>query len=277
MILIADSGSTKTEWVAVENSKVIAAVKTAGINPVLQSVEEIQKDVAENVAPTFAGLHITEIYFYGAGCLPEKIEGVRQALSHSFANATISVQSDLVGAAIALCGNKPGIACILGTGSNTCFWDGEKIAKNVSPLGFILGDEGSGAVIGKTFVADVLKNQISEHIAKKFMEQMNLTPAEIINRVYRQPFPNRFLATFALFLNENRNEKEIRELIIRCFTLFFERNIRQYDYSTYTVNVIGSVGFYFREMLEDAAAPLGIRIGTVEQSPMKGLVEYYSR
>lgn len=277
MILIADSGSTKTEWVAVEGGKVIATTKTLGINPVLQAYEEIQKDVADNVAPAFAGLTITQVFFYGAGCLPEKIEGVRQALAHSFSAATISVQSDLVGAALALCGNKPGIACILGTGSNTCFWDGTKIAKNVSPLGFILGDEGSGAVMGKTFVADVLKNQISEHIAQKFMEQQNLTPAEIINRVYRQPFPNRFLATFTRFMNENKHEKEIAELIIRNFTLFFERNIKQYDYATYPVNIIGSVGFYFCEMLEAAAAPLGVKLGKVEQSPINGLIEYHSR
>lgn len=277
MILIADSGSTKTEWAAVERGQVVVTVKTAGINPVLQATEEIQKEVADSVAPTFAGFAITELFFYGAGCLPEKVEGVRQALAHSFPAAAISVQSDLVGAALALCGNKPGIAGILGTGSNTCFWDGEKIAKNVSPLGFILGDEGSGAVLGKTFVADVLKNQISERISKKFMEQMNLTPTEIINRVYRQPFPNRFLASFTHFLNENRNEKEISDLITRCFTLFFERNIRQYDYSSYPVNIIGSVGFYFHEMLETAAAPIGIKIGKIEQSPMRGLLEYHSR
>jgi N-acetylglucosamine kinase-like BadF-type ATPase len=277
MILIADSGSTKTEWVAVEGGKVVATTKTLGINPVFQTVEEIQKDVAENVAPAFAGLTITELFFYGAGCLPEKIEGVRQALAHSFSAATISVQSDLVGAALAVCGSQPGIACILGTGSNTCFWDGEKIVKNVSPLGFILGDEGSGAVMGKTFVADVLKNQMPDRIAKKFMEQMNLTPAEVINRVYRQPFPNRFLATFTRFMNENKHEKEISDLITRNFILFFERNIKQYDYTSYPVNIIGSIGFHFREMLEAAAAPLGIKLGKVEQSPINGLIEYHSR
>ena len=277
MILIADSGSTKTEWVAVEGGKVVATTKTLGINPVFQTVEEIQKDVAENVAPAFAGLTISELFFYGAGCLPEKIEGVRQALAHSFSAATISVQSDLVGAALAVCGSKPGIACILGTGSNTCFWDGEKIVKNVSPLGFILGDEGSGAVMGKTFVADVLKNQMPDRIAKKFMEQMNLTPADVINRVYRQPFPNRFLATFTRFMNENKHEKEISDLITRNFVLFFERNIKQYDYTSYPVNIIGSIGFHFREMLEAAAAPLGIRLGKVEQSPINGLIEYHSR
>lgn len=277
MILIADSGSTKTEWVAVEGGKVTATTKTLGINPVFQTVEEIQQDVADNVAPAFAGMAITELFFYGAGCLPEKIEGVRQALAHSFPKATISVQSDLVGAALAVCGNQPGIACILGTGSNTCFWDGEKIVKNVSPLGFILGDEGSGAVMGKTLVADVLKNQISEHIATKFMAQHNLTPAEVINRVYRQPFPNRFLATFTRFMNENRHEKEIADLITRNFTLFFERNIKQYDYTTYPVNIIGSIGFHFSEMLEAAAAPLGIKLGKVQQSPIEGLIEYHNR
>jgi len=277
MILIADSGSTKTEWVAVENGNIIASTKSLGINPVYQSVEEIRNDVETNVAPTFRELPIGEVHFYGAGCLPEKIEGVQQALAHSFKNAAITVQSDLVGAAKALCQNNSGIACILGTGSNTCFWDGSSIVKNVSPLGFILGDEGSGAVLGKLFIADVLKNQLPEHISKKFMEEMQLTPADIINRVYRQPFPNRFLATFTKFMNEHRNEPAISNLIIKSFTLFFERNVMQYDYQNLSVNIIGSIGFHFSEMLEAAAKPLGIKLGKIEQSPIKGLVEFHSR
>lgn len=277
MILIADSGSTKTDWVAIQDGTAVASTQTSGINPVLQSEEEVCKEIATNVAPTFAGKDITQIFFYGAGCLPEKIEGVRNAIAASFPQAEIEVQSDLVGAAIALCGSQPGIACILGTGSNTCFWDGEAVEKHVSPLGFILGDEGSGAVLGKNLVADLLKNQLSESITKTFFEETGLTPAEIINRVYRQPFPNRFLASLTRFMNEHREEKEIHSLIVRCFTQFFERNIKQYDYSRYPVNIIGSIGFYFKDMLEEAAQPLGIRIGKVEQSPLGGLVRFHSQ
>lgn len=278
MILIVDSGSTKTEWIAVENGQIVGQTKTLGINPVYQSFEEIQKDITENVAPYFKGYTFVEVHYYGAGCIPEKIEGMKEVLAKVFTSSTkTTVQSDLIGAALALCGNTSGIACILGTGANTCFWDGEKVAKNVPALGFILGDEGSGAVLGRTFIADVLKNQISERIASKFLSETGLTAGDIINKVYRQPFPNRFLATFTRFMNENRHEKEIEAIIVRCFTQFFERNIKQYDYKNYPVNIIGSIGFYFKEMLEMAATPMGIKLGIVEQSPVMGLVKYHSK
>lgn len=278
MILIADSGSTKTAWVAIStNGETVAQAITAGINPFFISEEDILKDIAANVAPAFAGVDIDQIYFYGAGCaFEDKNAMVERALKHSFTKAKIVIDSDMVGAAKGLCGRSAGISCILGTGSNTCYWDGEKIAKNVSPLGFILGDEGSGAVLGKNFIADVMKNQISASIGEKFFAQMELTPAEVINRVYRQPFPNRFLATFTRFMNDNKHEPEIAAIIERCFTQFFERNIMQYDYKNLEVNVIGSIGFHFRPMLESAAAKLGIKIGKIEQTPIEGLIKFHS-
>lgn len=278
MILIADSGSTKTAWVAIDKSgKILVETITAGINPFFISEEDIQADIAANVAPAFEGVEVSEIYFYGAGCaFEDKNAMVERALAHSFTKARIIVDSDMVGAAKGLCGTNAGIACILGTGSNTCYWDGQKIAKNVSPLGFILGDEGSGAVLGKNFIADVMKNQISAEIGERFFAQMELTPAEVINRVYRQPFPNRFLATFTRFMNENKHEPEIAAIIERCFVQFFERNIKQYDYKALDVNVIGSIGYYFRPMLESAAARLGIRIGKIEQTPIEGLIRFHS-
>lgn len=277
MILIADSGSTKTEWVAVSNDGVACSIKTSGINPVYQTTDEILADIKENVLPTFASLAITEVFFYGAGCLPEKVDGVVGAIAHCFPNASISVQTDLVGAAVALCGDTPGIACILGTGSNSCFWDGKFIAKNVSPLGFILGDEGSGAVLGKLLVADILKNQLSEIVTKKFFNEFGFTASDIINKVYRQPFPNRFLASLTRFMGENREEVEIRNIIVANFVLFIKRNVMQYDYQRYPVNFIGSIAFYFKDMLEEAAAITGITVGTIIQSPIDGLVKFHSK
>lgn len=279
MILIADSGSTKTAWVAIsEGGKIHHRATTAGINPFFISQADIASDIASNVAPEFAGFTISDIHFYGAGCaFVDKNVMVAEALAESFSEAKISIDSDMVGAALGLCGRRPGIAAILGTGSNTCYWDGEKIAKNVSPLGFILGDEGSGAVLGKNFIADVMKNQIDHTIGEKFFAQMELTPAEIINRVYRQPFPNRFLASFTRFMNENKQHPDVEAIITRSFRAFFERNIMQYDYRTLDVNVIGSIGFYFREMLLAAAEPLGIRLGKIEQSPMEGLIEFHTK
>lgn len=277
MILIADSGSTKTEWVAVSNDGVACSIKTSGINPVYQTTDEILADIKENVLPTFASLAITQVFFYGAGCLPEKVDGVVGAIAHCFPNASVSVQTDLVGAAVALCGDTPGIACILGTGSNSCFWDGKSIAKNVSPLGFILGDEGSGAVLGKLLVADILKNQLSETVTKKFFNEFGITASDIINKVYRQPFPNRFLASLTRFMGENREEVEIRNIIVANFVLFIKRNVMQYDYQRYPVNFIGSIAFYFKDMLEEAAAITGITVGTIIQSPIDGLVKFHSK
>lgn len=277
MILIADSGSTKTEWVAVSNDGVACSIKTSGINPVYQTTDEILADIKESVLPTFASLAITQVFFYGAGCLPEKVDGVVGAIAHCFPNASVSVQTDLVGAAVALCGDTPGIACILGTGSNSCFWDGKSIAKNVSPLGFILGDEGSGAVLGKLLVADILKNQLSETVTKKFFNEFGITASDIINKVYRQPFPNRFLASLTRFMGENREEVEIRNIIVANFVLFIKRNVMQYDYQRYPVNFIGSIAFYFKDMLEEAAAVTGITVGTIIQSPIDGLVKFHSK
>lgn len=277
MILIADSGSTKTEWVAVHNGEVACTLKTSGINPVYQLPSEILEEIKSNVAPAMASMNISKVFFYGAGCLPEKVDGVTGAIAGCFPKAQITVQSDLVGAAVALCGGNPGIACILGTGSNSCYWDGLKIVKNISPLGFILGDEGSGAVLGKLLIADILKNQLSEKITKDFFETYHLSAADIINKVYRQPLPNRFLASFTHFMNKHREEEEIRNIIVNNFVLFITRNVMQYDYRSYPVSFVGSIAFYFKDMLEEAAAITGIKVGTTIQNPIDGLVRFHSK
>lgn len=171
---------------------------------------------------------------------------------------------------------EKGIACILGTGSNSCFYDGKNIIHNVSPLGFILGDEGSGAVLGKKFAADCLKNQLPEKLKDKFLKQYDLTPAQIIESVYKKPFPNRFLAQFTRFLSENIAEPSIYNIVFDSFTEFFTRNIMQYNnYKDYPVCFIGSIAYYFKDVLEVAANELDIQIGIIYQSPMPGLIKYH--
>lgn len=277
MILIADSGSTKTDWAFVANGVLQQRITTKGTNPFFQTEEEIADEIKTSLLPHLPSNELEAIYFYGAGCaFPEKIEQVRRSLSkHLKVKQEIEVYTDMLAAARALCGHDPGIACILGTGSNSCFYNGKEIVKNVSPLGFILGDEGSGAYLGKRLVGDLLKNQLSEALKEEFLRQFELTPALIIERVYRQPFPNRFLASLSPFLIQHIDDLGIQALVKDSFCAFFERNIKQYDYEHQPVHFVGSIAQYYHTQLEEAAQACGIRLGNILQSPMEGLIRYH--
>ena len=279
MILIADSGSTKTDWCVVENGVLVQQIFTKGTNPFFQSEEEISNEIATALLPELKTDEFDAVYFYGAGCgFPDKIEIVHRAISKQLkVKGNVEVATDMLAAARGLCGREAGIACIMGTGSNSCYYDGENIVANVSPLGFILGDEGSGACLGKLMVGDLLKNQMTLELKEKFLTQFNLTPADIIDRVYRKPFPNRFLASLSPFLAQNINEPCVHELVLNSFKAFFKRNIMQYEnYQNLKVNLIGSVAFYYKEVLAEAAEAMGIQLGTIIQSPMEGLIKYHA-
>ena len=276
MIVIADSGSTKTDW-CLGNTKTDSwIIQTGGINPFHQSADEIGNVIASTLVPQLGDTtEFTDIYFYGAGCIPEKADIVKTALLQSFPQAHILVESDLLGAAHALCGKNNGIACILGTGSNSCAYDGEKITAHVSPLGYILGDEGSGAVLGKRLVGDCLKSQLPDDLCRDFFKEYGLTPAQILDKVYRQPLPNRFLASLTPFLSAHKHKKEIHELLVSCFTDFFRRNVMQYEYRDILVHFAGSIAFYFQEEVQEAAQRLGVSTGKTVKSPMEGLMDYH--
>ena len=279
MILIADSGSTKTDWCVVENGVLVQQIFTKGTNPFFQSEEEISNEIATALLPELKTDEFDAVYFYGAGCgFPDKIEIVHRAISKQLkVKGNVEVATDMLAAARGLCGREAGIACIMGTGSNSCYYDGENIVANVSPLGFILGDEGSGACLGKLMVGDLLKNQMTPELKEKFLKQFDLTPADIIDRVYRKPFPNRFLASMSPFLAQNINEPCVHELVLNSFKAFFKRNIMQYEnYQNLKVNLIGSVAFYYKEVLAEAAEAMGIQLGTIIQSPMEGLIKYHA-
>ena len=277
MILIADSGSTKTDWCLVEHGEVLQQIFTKGTNPFFQSEEEISNEIAANLLPQLKTPEVDAVYFYGAGCaFPDKIETVRRAiLRHLQVKGEVEVSTDMLAAARGLCGHRAGIACIMGTGSNSCYYDGEKIVQNVSPLGFILGDEGSGACLGKLLVGDILKNQMTPELKEKFLSQFNLTPADIIDRVYRKPFPNRFLASLSPFLAQNLNEPCVYNLVLNSFKSFLKRNVMQYDYQNHEVHFIGSVAYYYKDVLAQATVEMGIRLGTILKSPMEGLIAYH--
>lgn len=277
MILLADSGSTKTDWGLVENGKLVKRLRTSGMNPFQMSEEAITEEIKTHLVPELPGTVLDEVHFYGAGCTKEKQPVVERALRANLTiNGECEVASDMLGAARGICGHKPGIACILGTGSNSCSYDGKNLVKNVSPLGFILGDEGSGAVLGKLLVGDVLKNQMPEAITKRFFEKYKLTSAEIIDRVYRQPKPNTFLASFVPFLEENIDEPKIYNLVKESFRSFLRRNVMQYDgWQTLPIGFNGSIAKIYKKPLLEALEEEGMHLGRIIQAPMEAMVEYH--
>lgn len=280
MILIADCGSTKIDWCLLQKTKVAKQIFTCGINAVMTTADEIRERIKSELIPELGNLasEVTAVFFYGAGCISPQVCGnVARALKANLLSAEIiEVYSDLVAAARALCGHDPGIACILGTGSNSCLYDGKDITDNISPLGFILGDEGSGAVLGKLFIGDVLKKQMPHEICTRFLDEYNLDLLTIIRKVYREPQPNRFLASVTPFLSKNIDVPEIRALVLTSFRSFFRRNICNYaDFDSFPVNFIGSVAYYFRDVLSEAADAEGCTLGRVVKSPMSGLINYH--
>ena len=276
--LLADSGSTKTDWCLAEDGQILRRIGTKGTNPVFQPEEEIVREV-EGLARQLGDIRPQAIHFYGAGCaFPSQVATVKRALLHCFPDTKpVEVGTDMLAAARGLCGRQAGIACIVGTGSNACYYDGRGIVANVSPLGFILGDEGSGAVLGRLLVGSLLKNQLTPGLKEKFLRQFDLTPADIIERVYRRPFPNRFLASLSPFLSEHRDDPGIHRLIADSFRDFFRRNVMQYDACRdHAVHCCGSIAYYYKEILAESAAIYSIRLGQIVQSPMEGLVRYHA-
>lgn len=278
MILLADGGSTKVDWSLIDKGQLVKRVFTKGANPFFRTSEEIAHELRETLVPELDGMDIYSVFFYGAGCATsEKIDVVKVAIESSLGKTPINVGSDLLGAAKGLCGTRPGIACILGTGSNSCFYDGTQIVENVSPLGYILGDEGSGAVLGRLFLGACLKNQFSEGVKETFLMETRITIPEILEKVYRERLPNRFLAKLTPFIKQHLDDKSIYDLVFTNFEDFFKRNVMQYDYKNHKIYFTGSIAYHFQDVLLKVAESLGIQVEKICQSPMSGLVEYYSQ
>ena len=296
MILIADSGGSKTDWALIslptDNSKCVLKVRTQGLNPFHQSKDVILKALEEELMPalykaaeqsgTFSKEYdiaekITQIAFYGAGCTKALSPIVGEALAIAFPSASIKVESDLLGAAHAVCGHEEGIACILGTGANSCLYDGEQIVANIPPLGYILGDEGSGAVLGKMLLNGIFKGDLPTEIRDLYLEWSGLTYPEIIDKVYRQPLANRFLASSSKFIKENLQYAELEGLVRYNFDTFFKKNILKYTVSSIRViSAVGGIASAFEEQFRASADSFGYQVGKVLSSPIDGLIEYYS-
>ena len=275
MILIADSGSTKTDWAVVGGAPVV--VHTQGINPVHQSEEAIAQIIQAELLPQIDPRQVSNIYFYGSGLRAELQSVMTSILKTSFPLASVvEPRGDLLGAARALCGRSEGIACILGTGANSCLYDGETIVQNTPPLGYILGDEGSGAVLGIRFLNALLKGFLPASLREAYLDETRQTEADIINRVYRQPLANRYLASASRFIGAHQDSPALRQLVVVNFRQFFQRNLVQYARRDLPVACVGSVAWFYRDQLAEAAAAEGYRLGTVLRSPIEGLMAYHS-
>lgn len=276
MRLIADSGSTKAEWVVISDGTAGESLFSGGINPYFLSEKEIT-DLLNKELTLLSEIEVSSIWFYGTGCnTPDKNDIVRSALHRFFRTDDIFVGSDLLGAARSLCHDDPGIACILGTGSNSCYYDGTQIVSNVPALGFILGDEGSAAVMGRKLLSDILKKQLPQNVIDLFLETYNITQAEILDRVYRQPFPSRFLGSYTRFLSENIKIPELENIVVSSFDEFIVRNILQYPESAKCpVHFTGSIAYYFSKNLTECLGKYQLSRGKITASPMDELIKYH--
>ena len=297
MVLIADSGSTKTDWTLLHSPHpqhwdLIATFHTQGITPIHQQPDVIRQIVGHELLSqlsTFPRAALIEsrvlenpllsnldVFFYGSGCTPAHVPMMKQILGEVFPPQKVEVHSDLTAAARALCQREPGIACILGTGANSCLYDGKDIVQNTPALGYILGDEGSGSVLGRLFMNAIFKNPAFAAIRDEYLAQEKLDQAAIINKVYREPMANRFLATTSLYISQHLDNPLLSDLVIENFRQFFRRNIRPYQRPDLPVHFVGSMAHNYQRQLQEAAEEEGFKLGHVMQSPMEGLIAYHT-
>jgi len=274
--LIADSGSTKTDWILRASDGTQTELHTDGINPARDA-----RDIIYNVLyhqlltqlPATDGLQA--VYFYGAGCIEPFSQTVQSVISELLPGCVVEVESDLLGAARALCGHEPGIACILGTGSNSCLYNGKHIEKHTPPLGFILGDEGSGSFLGKTLLNGLFKGILPATLKQAFCDKYNMTLPDIIGRIYRQPAANTFLASLVPFIAEHRSHPDIHNMLVDAFHLFIVRNIVVYGHKELPIHCVGGIAYQFTDELRESAAAEDMQIGRILRKPIESIVQYH--
>jgi len=276
MILLADSGSTKTDWVIIFDNQIVRKLSTEGINPFFHNTESIYARL-ENEFSEEEKSKVRKIYFYGAGCIKNTNSHiVENALIQIFKYAEIEANDDMLGATRALFGNQPGIACILGTGANSCLYTRGEIIDKVPTLGYILGDEGSGAYLGRKLINHYFKRKLPIPLAQAFEKQYNPIQVQIQNAVYKEINPNRFLASFTPFLKENSQNGYIKKFLFDSFSDFFESNIMQYsNYQTYDIGFIGSIAYHFSEILNEVAENKKLKISFILEKPIDALIAYH--
>ena len=278
MILVADSGGSKIDWRLMYRDGKIEQAYCAGFNPYYQPIDDLRKSIEEVLVPVVRE-PVTRIFYYGTGVSSEKNQNViRDTFRGYFGKAEIEVGWDLLAAARALCGNEPGIACILGTGSNSCYYDGRQITANVANLGWILADEGSGTYIGKRLIFDYFRENIPGKLAAQFQQRFAWTREEVLEKVYQQEKPSAFLASFAKFVFQHLKEPYCYKLAYSSFADFYENNVLKYkNASSVKVHFTGSIAFYFSDVLRQVANDKGITVKNILEGPISGLALYHQK
>ncbi|QHV95501.1 BadF/BadG/BcrA/BcrD ATPase family protein [Spirosoma endbachense] len=277
-ILIADSGSTKTDWRLVRANGVTRAIQTNGFNPYYQTTEQIISTLQAQLLPELSGATITSAFFYGAGCSGPPVnyiisDALRAVLPDL---AVVEVNSDMLGAARGATGREPGIVCILGTGSNACCYDGHSISRGIQTLGFWLGDEGSGGYLGKTIVRDFFQERLPVHLKAAFQKRYALDRPTLLENAYQKPFPNRYFASFTPFLSEHIADAYIDRLVTDAFTLFLSTYVTGFpEADLQPVHFVGSIAHYFAEQLHKAVKQTGLTMGRILKAPATELVDFH--
>lgn len=277
MILLADSGSTKTTWVTLESGQVSPETTTAGLNPYFHTRESIEQVLEDQLLPGMGEYAVREVHFYGAGCsTPDKNDRVKQAILRFFPGAEVSVYHDILGAARALLGKQTGIACILGTGCNACYYDGVAAESRVASLGYLFGDEGAGSNIGKRFMEAFLKERLPQDLLAEFSEFNHLSFEQILESLYNKPYPNRFLASFSEFIAPRRHHPFLHSLVKASIGDFFTEQLSKYQgYQSLPVGFVGSIAWIYQDILKEVATERGVTVTSILRSPMEGLVRFH--
>ncbi|MFZ4398841.1 MAG: ATPase [Bacteroidales bacterium] len=277
MILIADSGSTKTDWSLITQDHEIRSFQTIGMNPYFINTLGVENELEKNLLPYVNNQLIKKVFFYGAGCSNlQKKDIIREPLENFFRVADVEVEHDLLAAARALCGKDQGIACILGTGSNSCLYDGNDIVENVASVGYFFGDEGAGVYLGKTLISAYLRDELPLDLKQLFEIKYPYRFDYILDAIYKQAFPNRFLASFSIFLSEQIEHPFIYQLIYDAFDKFFYYQVSHYtDFRKHKLNCTGSVGFYNKDILIKVAEKWEVNVGEICKTPMQGLINFH--
>jgi glucosamine kinase len=277
MNLIAESGGTKTQWCCISGSKETDIVTTTGLNPNFVTEDKIRSVISSDVLPVFNSPDIEKVWFYGAGCAGRAMEKkVRDAIASLLPSSEVFVYSDLIGAARSLLGTEKGFVCMLGTGSNSGYYDGKTIVSNVPPLGFILGDEGSGAYLGKRLLADFIRGIMPPDLSEEFRISYGAEKDDIVSHVYRGIFPSKFIGGFVQFLKSHLANEYCSDLVRKSFEEFVQRNLRLYNIAGKTeIAATGSVAWHFREIFEVVLNENGFILSKIEKEPISGLIRYH--
>ncbi|MFK8009825.1 MAG: hypothetical protein AB8H03_25955 [Saprospiraceae bacterium] len=279
MILIADSGSTKADWKTIHASGEVTDQSTRGFNPFIQNTEAIEAGLMEDFDKSLEKSKAKAVYYYGAGCSDDYRNSiVENALQKIFPNAKITVNHDLLASARALCGTEPGVACILGTGSNSCLYNGIEITDNVKNIGFLVGDEGSGSHIGKELLRGYFYREMPKDILTDFEKSFPEGQRGILDRIYDNPKPNVYLASFSKFLSSHQGHPYIQHLVFKSFDEFVRRHVLKYDgCQNLKINFVGSVAYYFKDILEIVLASYDLELGNIIKKPIDRLVEFHQK